>query len=255
MRLFFSTPKKRSVTFATTCWEKDYKILLEEGYLDQLIKSHSFSFDRKILIINNVKHPEEVISLATERVKDGSITDFYLALEHQKEILSFFQLTRKDFTLGDDREKYPGLSDDWVFYNALGPMAALYFLSTEYILYQTGDVALSGSCQWIDKAIHFLEKYPEVKIANLVWNHQLDEVKREAYRKKSSFYLAKEGFSDQMFLGKREDLRAPILSQIREDAAHFPRGDVFEKRIFSYMKNHGWQRITYKRGSYIHPCH
>ena len=31
-----------------------------------------------------------------------------------------------------------------------------------------------------------------------------------------------------------------------------PTTDVFEKRVFSYMKNRGWERITFRRGSYIH---
>lgn len=251
----FAKKKNSSVTFATTCWERDYTILLEKGYLQEQIAKHCYTFSKKVLIINNVKNIEKAIALAEDRVKDGSISHFYVASKHEEEVLSFFQLRREDFTLGKDRDKYSGLTDDWVYFNALGPMTALYFLSTDYILYQTGDVSLARPCDWIDEAILFLEKHHNAKIANLIWNHQIHEVKRESYKKKGSFFLAKEGFSDQMFLAKKEDIRAPILSEIREDAAHFPRGDVFEKRIFSYMKNRGWQRITYKRGSYIHPCH
>ena len=55
-----------------------------------------------------------------------------------------------------------------------------------------------------------------------------------SFRVKGYFYVAKEGFSDQMFLIKVADFRALIYSEIRFDAAHFPRGDVFEKRVFSF---------------------
>ncbi|MBU6447214.1 MAG: hypothetical protein KGQ49_07435, partial [Verrucomicrobia bacterium] len=53
-------------------------------------------------------------------------------------------------------------------------------------------------------------------------------------------------------LVKTADFQAPIYGEIRADGAHYPRGDVLEKRIFSYMKNRGWARITYRRGSYTH---
>jgi hypothetical protein len=64
--------------------------------------------------------------------------------------------------------------------------------------------------------------------------------------------MAKKGFSDVCFLVKTEDFKKPIYNEIREDSAHFPRGDVFEKRVYSFMKNHKWQRITYVDGICVH---
>ena len=95
-------------------------------------------------------------------------------------------------------------------------------------------------------------KKPKIKVANLTWNEKYCEAKKESYKKRKGFYVSKRGFSDQQFLVKREDFRQPIYSEIREDASHFPRGDVFEKRVFSYMLNHGWERITFSKSSYRH---
>ena len=78
------------------------------------------------------------------------------------------------------------------------------------------------------------------------------EAKKESYKKKKDFYLAKHGFSDQCFLIKVEDFQKPIYNESRSDSSHFPGGEVFEKRVFSFMKNHGWERITFRHGSYIH---
>jgi len=97
-----------------------------------------------------------------------------------------------------------------------------------------------------------MEKNPRIKVANPTWNRNYKEAKSESRRTTWNFYLAGQGFSDQLFLVRREDFQKPIYGEIRPDSHHYPRGDVFEKRVFSYMKNRGWERITFRRGSYIH---
>jgi hypothetical protein len=77
-------------------------------------------------------------------------------------------------------------------------------------------------------------------------------VKRESYRKNGPFYVARQGFSDQQFLLKASRFRQPFYREIRPDASHYPRGDVFEKRLFCAMKNRGWERLIYSKGSYTH---
>ena len=97
-----------------------------------------------------------------------------------------------------------------------------------------------------------MEKEPRIKVANPTWNGKYKEAKKESYRTTWNFYRAKEGFSDQLFLVKKADFCHPIYGEILSDSMHYPRGDVFEKRVFSYMKNRGWERIVYRHGSYTH---
>lgn len=250
----FQKKDKPKVTFATSCWERDYSYLLEGDYLQEQIARHNYPFAERIMIINNVKDINKAIALAEKKVKEKVITHYYIAEKQSEKILSFFQLKKKDFTLGRQKKDYPELNDDWVYYNALGPLAAIYYTTGDYLLYQTGDVGLDKTCSWIDKAITFMKRKKRYKVANLTWNENYEEVKEESFCQKKDFFLAKEGFSDQMFLVKALDMKSPIYSELREDASHFPRGEVFEKRVFSYMKNHNWRRLTYKYGSYIHPC-
>ncbi len=106
--------------------------------------------------------------------------------------------------------------------------------------------------QWIGPAIQKMEDNPSYWVANPIWNYKMKEARAESYRKEGNFYVARQGFSDQIFLVKKEDFRQPIYGEIREDAAHFPRGDVFEKRVFSYLKNRQLERLIYSLGSYIH---
>ena len=226
-----------SVTFATSCWERDWRhILLDPVYLpERQIGYHSFPFAERLLIINNVLDLEAVKRAAQSWVDRGILTRYVVA----GDILSHFELKRSDF-------------DDWQYYNALGPLTAIHEVQSEYLLFVTGDVYLKQPVRWIEKAIRCLRKNRILKVANLTWNDNRREAKKESYRRTWNFFVANQGFSDQMFLVRSSDFKQPIYREVRPDAAHFPRGDVFEKRVFSYMKNRGWERITYRHGSYTH---
>ena len=245
---------KKEVTFATTCWEKDWRlILLDPDYLRvKQIENHRFPFSERVLIINNVKDLETVKRAAQKRIDEGVLTGYFVAEERAEEILSFFQLKRENFKPGPDAGQYQDVNSDWIYYNALGPLSAIYFCRSDYLLYLTGDVRMDRPVDWIGKAVQKMEENPKCKVANPVWNDQYREARRESYRWGWNFYTAKEGFSDQLFLVKQDDFRQPIYEEIRDDSSHFPRGDVFEKRVFSYMKNRGWERIIFRRGSYTH---
>ena len=243
-----------SVSFATCVWEKDWRpVLLDPEYLQvRQIGNHSFPFSEKLLIINNVADLPAVQAAADHKVQGGVLTRYVMAEALAAEALSFFQLEREDFRVGSDASNYAGVNPDWVYYNALGPLCALYAAQSDYLLYQTGDVRLDKRVDWIGKSIRRMERSNRIKIANLVWNERYEEARNESYKKRWNFYLAKEGFSDQMFLVKTRDFRQPIYGDIRPDSSHFPRGDVWEKRAFSAMKNKGWERLICVRGSYTH---
>ncbi len=240
--------------FATTCWEKDWRlILLDPEYLRvRMIENHTFPFNDRLLVINNVKNLTEVKKAADKKIEEGVLTRYIVADEIADEIFAFFALKRSDFRMGLDAQEYEGVNPDWIYYNALGPLSAIYAGKSDYLLYHTGDVYLKKTVSWIPRTIEIMEKRKEVKVANLLWNDQWRQAKRESYRKSWNFYCAKEGFSDQQFLIKRDDFRKPIYGEIREDSAHYPRGDVFEKRVFSFLKNRNFERIIFRRGSYTH---
>lgn len=248
---FFKRPLP-SVSFATSCWEKDWRqILLDPDYLRvRQIGNHGFPFAERILVINNVSDLEAVKEAARKKVEEGVLTRVIVAEEKAEESLSFFRLRRGDFRAS--RDGAYAASADWVYYNALGPLTAIFACESEYLLYLTGDVRLDDPVDWIGKALRRMEKDPFVKVANLTWNGQYGEAKRESYKKDRDFFTARQGFSDQLFLVRRSDFRRPMYGEIRVDSAHFPRGGVFERRVFSYMKNRNWERITFRRGSYTH---
>ncbi len=249
--MFFQKNKKKikKISFAVTCWEKDWeKILKDPVYLkDKLIGNHKFDFCEKILVINNVKDPEQVLFFAEQKIKEKILTHVYSALDLEEKVLGFFKLKKTDFKARELK-----IEDEWVYYNARGLLTALYKCRGDYFLYHTGDAYLEKPVRWLDKAIKLMEKNPDYKIANLLWNDCSREALYESCRQEKGFFIANSGFSDQQFLVKTLDFKKPIFSEIREDSHHFPWGDTLEKRVFSFMKNHKWKRITYNKGSYVH---
>ncbi len=249
-RLLQSSPLP-SVTFATTCWERDWRtILLDPDYLRlQQIGHHLFPFTEKLLVINNVADLAAVKKAAQAKINDGVLTRFVVADDLASELLPQFHLSKQDFS---SSPLNPNVSSDWLYYNALGPLAAIHAAQSDYLLYLTGDVYLEKPVSWIPQALRLMQKHPNYKVANLTWNQNYKEAKKESYSSTKNFYLSRIGFSDQLFLVKKTDFHQPIYQQIRSDTAHVPRGDVFERRVLSYMKNQGWDRLTYKKGSYTH---
>ena len=252
--MFFRRKPLPTVTFATTVWEKDWRqILLDPEYLPvRQIQNHQFPFAEKLLVINNVDDVAAVKRAACELIEKGVLTRFVVADEIATDVLRRFELQRSDFRMGPDAGNYENVTPAWIYYNALGPLAAIYSCQSDYLLYLTGDVRLDEPVDWIPAALLKMERFPRYKVANLTWNGNYAEAKRESASRHGPFYVANEGFSDQLFLMRRQDLQHPIYGQIRPDSTHFPRGDVFEKRVFSWLKNNGFQRLTYRKGSYIH---
>jgi hypothetical protein len=226
---------------------------LDPDYLPvRQIQNHCFPFVEKLLIINNVVDLVAVQEAASHWVNAGLLNRVIVAAEIADEILSFFQLKRSDFRMDSDASSFENVSNDWIYYNALGPLAAIYCCGGEYLLYLTGDVYMPEPMDWITPSLKKMEKNPLYQVANPIWNRKIKEVRAESYRKEGAFYVAREGFSDQIFLVQKARFRQPIYGEIRKDSAHFPRGDVFEKRVFSYLKNRQLQRIIHRHSSYIH---
>ena len=243
-----------SVAFATCVWEKDWRfVLLDPAYLrTKQIGNHLFPFSERILVINNVSDKRAVREAAEKKIEEGVLTRYVESEALADEFLPVFRLSRSDFQVSSNSDVYKEADSNWYYYNALGPLCALYAAKADYLLYMTGDVRLDREVQWIEKAIRRMERSPRFKVANLVWNERYDEARKESYRRGWNFYAARQGFSDQMFLVKREEFCRPIYGEIRADSSHYPAGDLWEKRVFSAMKNRKWERLIYAKGSYTH---
>ena len=236
-----------SVTFATACWEHDWRqVLLHPNYLKKYqIAHHNYPFDEKLLVINNVKNLSLVLEAANQRIEEGVLDRVVLS---QEAILSRFQMTKEDFCKDSIWRKgnNPKVPGEAFYYSALGPLTAICSASCDYLLYQCGDVFLPKPVgNWIKKVIPLMRANPLCKLATI-------RPQPDLFLPGEEFYCTPLRFSDHLFFAKCSDLYAPIYNEPREDVTNYPWGDTFEMRTFSAMKNRGWQEIIYTAGEYEH---
>ena len=228
-----------SVTFATSCWEQDWNILLKTRFLQNKIQRNQYDFAETVLAINNVNDRPKVEGYAKKAVADGVISSYFFVEDCIDEALKYFELTREAL--------------DKAYYYSTHELASIYQCKTDYLLFYTGDSYLNHPVNWVATAVAELEKNPAYKVANLVWNQKFSEAKQESTSELQDFYVGF-GFSDQCFLVRTGDFKAPIYNEHHALSERYPEygGETFEKRVDSWMRNHGYLRLTYKHDSYLH---
>jgi hypothetical protein len=92
------------------------------------------------------------------------------------------------------------------------------------------------------------------KVANLTWNANYTEAEAESFSSDDDFFIGY-GFSDQNYLVRTSDFRSPdVYHETNPESARYPGygGELFEKRVDSWMRNHDYYRLTYRHGAYEH---
>jgi hypothetical protein len=228
-----------TITFETKCYEDDWEIVLKSDRLFKMISYHNYPFTERILYINNVKDVHQVAECAQRWVDAGVLSSYAVVDAYADEALRFFDIDKSSFRGG--------------YYYSISELVSLYRATTEYVLHMSSDSILAGHLDWIPQAIQTFKQYPSVKVANPTWNFRYDEAQAESHSEDTNFYFGY-GFSDQCYLVSTQDFRARIYNEHHPASERYPvyGGELFEKRVDSWMRNHSFQRITFKHGSYIH---
>ena len=229
-----------SVTLETKCWENDWQFLLQTDRIQRMVEGNAFPFARKTLIINNVSDVTLVCSRAEKLITANLLTDFYVVRDHEKSALEFFELSRES------------LGKAYVY--SISELVGIYLCRTDFLLHHAGDAIPAHPTGWLDAALKRFDADPKVRVANLTWNDQYDEAAQESFAEDRDFYTSY-GFSGQMYLIRTSDFRSPEVYHERNPLSErYPAygGELFEKRVDSWMRNHDYNRITYKHGSYLH---
>ncbi|MEI7028205.1 hypothetical protein [Paenibacillus sp. y28] len=229
----------REVTFETKCYEKDWRLLLLTPRLQTMIQYNRFPFKETMLYINNVNDPDEVGFYAGKLVQNGLLTSYVIVDTYAREALDFFGIDKNSFNGG--------------YYYSIAELVSIYLAKTKYILHYSSDSILAGELDWIEAALEKMESDARIKVANPTWNFSYAYARQEAEEEDSRFYVGY-GFSDQCYLIRTADFRARIYNEKNPESERYPAygGELFEKRVDAWMRNHHHLRITYKHGSYIH---
>ncbi len=267
---------KKTITVATACYDRDWRIILSEGYLAKIFARFNYNFDKKILIINTSTKNNEIKEAALREVSSGNIDEFYFTDDIKKEVMDFFSI--KDFIYTDYFSLFKKGFDVSLakrFYNfyfkkkgkskivsirkkqydcidySISPLCAIYKAQTDCLLYFTEDCAMndnSGS-EWVEKAFNLLDK--EEYIAARPIDEDLDIRYFEEYDKDDEFYVSYL-FTDRMFLSNVSDLKA--IDYNCEDQHKYPPygGAGFEARVYNYMAVNNMFMLISQNEKYIH---
>lgn len=228
------------VTFETKCYENDWEFILKGNHLEKMIARCNFPFARKVVIINNVNDIRKVTRYADKKVKKGTLDAYYIADNYAQQALAQFNIDVASFNGG--------------YYYSIAELVGILLCETKYLLHFSSDTLLDNThSNWINDAIRIFEERKDVLVANPTWDFRFSHAEEESFDSIRNFYLGN-GFSDQCYLIRSGDFKKPIYNEKNPLSERYPKygGELFEKRVDSYMHNHQLYRITSKETAYAH---
>jgi hypothetical protein len=229
-----------NVTFETKVYENDWEYILKGNYLDKVIARCNYKFKKKVLFINNVKDIKKVKKYADKKVIQGVIDMYFVVEDYENEALNYFNIDKESFKEG--------------YYYSISELVSIYLCETEFLLHFSSDSFLEVSMvNWIDDAIKIFKENNDIIVANPTWNFAYKQVEKESISEIDDFYISY-GFSDQCYLIKSEVFKKQIYNEDNIASTRYPKygGELFEKRVDSFMRNHNKLRITSRKVSYMH---
>jgi hypothetical protein len=229
----------KRVTFETKCWERDWKLLLRAGRLESMIERCNFNFDSRVLYVNNVADAGRVMAEAQSLVKTGVLTGAVLVEDHAAAALARFGIDKSSFAGG--------------YWYSIQELVGIHLCKTPFLLHFSSESMITTGGEWIVPAIDRMEMDECIVVANPNWDQYGDQAKAESFSEDDLFFRGR-GFSDQCYLVRAAGFAAPIYNETNASTDVYPRygGELFEKRVNSYMRNHGLCRITHKTVYFRH---
>jgi hypothetical protein len=230
-----------TVSFETKVWEKDWELILKTSRLERLIDKCNYDFENKILLINNINTPAGALKEADRLVKNGVITEYINVLDYASKALDYFNLTKESLGTG--------------YYYSIAELVSLYLSKSKYLLHFSGDSIVSEetSRDWLNAGIQALESDSKIKVVNLEWSKDPTRFLEEMISE-NDVYWNSIGFSDQMYLVRTKDFKGDIYNFYHPYSDRYPKhgGELFEKRVDSWLRVNDFHRATLKCGRYMH---
>ena len=230
-----------TVTFETKVWEKDWDLIMKTPFLERTIDRCGDLVSKRVLYINNVKNAQQVIQAANQLVAKGTIDSWILVEAYAEQALSYFNLSKEKLGVG--------------YYYSIAELVSIYLCDTKYLLHFSGDATVvKGAPQdWLAQGIKVLEDNSRVVAFNLAWTNDFKSIREESESEDENCFYGY-GFSDQMYLIRAADYKKKIYEYYNTASERYPKfaGELFEKRVDSWMRENQLLRATYKHGNYLH---
>lgn len=230
------------ITFETKVWEGDWKKVLRPESISSNVRRCGHLIQNRVVMVNNVSDLARVENRCQELVDAGMLDSFCHVDRFAEAVLAHFGLKSTDFGSG--------------YRYSIAELTSIYLCKTPYLLHFSGDSMVDDATPqgWLDTGLRVLDRRPDVAVFNLTWNNKHHEVKEQSVEQDDDCYYGY-GFSDQMYLIRTADFLKSIYHYSHEGSSAHHHGDIFEKRVDSWMRSTNRLRATLKAGSYTHPTY
>lgn len=213
------------VALVVNTYERTYRSVLSRGFFPDLAASNLRAFDEIVALVNNVDDESDARSRAEALVAAGEITGYAFVAEHIATARAQAGLSPRAL------RRHPYLLD----YGLVMP----HVCESEWLLGWDAETRLESPTNWVDPSIDLLERHPHLFHASLAWpGFQAHEGYESEEVGAIGDYSINWGFSDQLFLLRREDLIGKIYRRFAPMAAarHAPHPTTFEYRVEAYQR-------------------
>lgn len=226
------------LSIETKVWESDWEKGIRGGGVARLFEMIPTPAMRRLLI-NNVAAPNLVVEEAQKLVYAGIIDEVILVKEHLSMALEHFRLSEEVLGRG-----LPYSSAELV---------GLLNCDTPYLCHFAGDCRMGHVSDWMEHGIELLEAKPDISVVNPIWNGNYGEVTVESQECDGQYAIGS-GFSDQCYLVRKQEFFDANLTRLHPISERYPEygGDLFEKRVDSWMRFEKKLRATDLRATYLH---
>ena len=221
------------VALVVNTYERTYRSVLTPGFFPELVSSNMREFDEVVALVNNVDDQADARSRADALLACGEITRFEFVADHVETALERTGLNRRSL------RRHPYLLD----YGLVMP----HVCESEWLLGWDAETELEAPTNWVDPSIELLERNPRLFHASLAWpGFEADEGFDAEEVGRIGEYSINWGFSDQLFLLRRQDLIGRIYRRFAPMAAarHAPHPTTFEYRVEANQRATGRARAT-----------
>jgi hypothetical protein len=229
-----------TVILETKCWEHDWRHILESEWLRLLGERNAYPFSEKILMINNVRKPSVVSKHAERAIQRGWLTKYIIVEEHAAEALDFFSVSRESLGVG--------------YRYSIAELVSLFLCRSDFLLHYAGDCMPVAPSDWVSRAVRLMSQDSRIKVCHLIPGVDYGNAKKNSTEQTDDFSIGVGGFSDQCYLVRAKEFRGRIYNESHPASTCYPNygGELFEKRVFSWLRNNSHLTASYKHTFYTH---
>jgi hypothetical protein len=221
------------VDLVVNCFERSYREVLAPGFFDRIAAQNRRRFESRTALVNNVDDRADAASRGQALVAAGEIDRVVFVADRIEHALGLTGVPRDELSW----------HLDWA-------LVAVTLDAPEWMLHWDADVRLREPADWVGPALELMERDRRVLVANPNW--EIANLASFTSEHAGAFALG-HGFSDQVFLGRRSELGAPIYGQRCVARWRYPYPDSFEARVDAHLRHAGRLRATCRDVIYEHP--